>query len=102
MDDDQRVGLTPIVMRAAIGYMNRGVGVYGTDLFGCDKVEVRTSRKWGKAPIPGPTHVVYSQETQVSFFRAGRRVRWVDFVTRVSGAGGEPALSEITVLGEEE
>lgn len=103
MNSEQRVGLTPMLMRAAINFLNQGVGRYPTDTLGYDVVEVRVLRRWERR-LEGSAGEAYSQETQVSFYRAGRRERWVDFVIRISGAGGSPVISVLPgrVEGEEE
>jgi len=101
MDVEQRVGLTPMVMRLAVSYLTRGVGVYEGAL-SYDTVEVRVLRPWENRGGVGKA-LDYSQEMQVSFYRGRRRERWVDFTIHISGAGGSPMMTTIEGgKGEEE
>lgn len=94
MNAEQRVGLTPMIMRVAVGFLTRGVGEYEEEVFGYDKVEVKVTRAWENTGVRGNL-ADYSQEVEVAFYKAGRRERWVDFVVSVSGGGGGPFMMEV-------
>ena len=89
---DHKLGLTPMIKRAAFYYLLLGRGEHVSNLPGYDKVVVKPLYDWKNAP----------DETQpsqggavVEFWRDGKRVRWVDFGCRVVGGGGPPLLHEV-------
>lgn len=81
-----------MVLRLAAKYMALGIGTYDCTSLGYDKVKVTMLRRW-KNYAPSGEEAIYLQEMQVSFFRGGRRERWVDFTQRFSGGGGPPMVS---------
>lgn len=74
--------------------MTLGVGTYDCNSLGYEKVKVTVLRRWKNYAPTGDTPV-YLQEMQVSFYRGGRRERWVDFTQRFSGGGGPPMVQVI-------
>lgn len=89
---EHRLGLTPVFKRLAFSFLQRGLGEYAIEHPQYDKVIVRSLYDW-QSPvdenIPSQGGVV------VEFFRAGKRVRWVEFGCRVIGGGGEPIVREV-------
>lgn len=89
---EHKLGLTPVFKRLAFNYLQRGIGEHPIVHPQYDKVMVRSLYDW-KSPVdesvPSQGGVV------VEFFRAGMRVRWVEFGCRVIGGGGEPIIHEV-------
>lgn len=94
MNPQQRTGLTPMVLRLAAKYLALGIGTYDCTSLGYNEVKVTILRKWKNYALPDEPPI-YLQEMQVSFYRGGRRERWVDFSQRFSGGGGPPMMSMI-------
>lgn len=94
MNPQQRTGLTPLVLRLAAKYVALGIGTYDCTSLGYEEVKVTVLRKWGNYALRGE-EPIYLQEMQVSFYRGGKRERWVDFSMRFSGGGGPPMVSMI-------
>jgi hypothetical protein len=89
---EHKLGLTPVFKRLAFSYLQRGIGKHPIGHPQYDKVVVPSLYDW-KSPVdesvPSQGGVV------VEFFRAGKRVRWVEFGCRVIGGGGEPIVREV-------
>lgn len=83
-----------MVLRLAAKYVALGIGTYDCNSLGYDHVKVTMLRRWKNYAPPGD-EPIYLQEMQVSFYRAGKRERWVDFSQRFSGGGGPPMMSMI-------
>lgn len=89
---DHKLGLTPMLKRAAFHYLLKGIGEHASNLPSYDKVVVRSLYDWQTPQddaLPSQGGVV------VEFWRDGKRVRWVDFGCRVVGGGGEAVLREV-------
>ena len=91
MDYEQRLGLTPLYVRLASSFLEKGVGTHPCNSLGYDKAKVEVISRWDNYALPGDPPA-YFMEFQVSFFKQGRRVKWVDFKLNMTGGGGEPAF----------
>ncbi len=89
---DHLIGITPIVIRRAAYYLQLGEGTYRPEHPHFDEVRVRTLYEVSQNQ-DHPEE--WSQGMVVSFFQAGRRVRWVEFGCRVTGAGGDAILTQV-------
>jgi hypothetical protein len=89
---DHKLGLTPVFKRLAFHYLQKGLGEYPIDHPQYDKVVVRSLYDWR---TPTDDNIPSQGGVEVGFYRAGRRVRWVEFGCRVIGGGGEPIIREV-------
>ncbi len=87
--DDHRIGITPILLRRAGYYLGLGFGTYYPDHPHFDKVVVDKLYPITQNPA-NPNE--WSLGSSVSFFFEGRRIRWVEFGCRLTGAGGDEIL----------
>jgi hypothetical protein len=88
---DHSIGITPILIRRAAYYLQLGVGEYTPDHPHFDRVVVS---KLYDIQQPDDS-VEWALGLIVSFFKNGRRIRWVDFSCRIAGAGGDQILREV-------
>lgn len=89
---DHRLGLQPSVKRLAFEAMLKGVGTHPLDHPEYDQAVVKQLYAWRTSP---DEDAVPSQgAVTVELFRAGRRVRWIEFGCRAIGGGGEPIVKD--------
>lgn len=92
---ETRLGLTPAFQRIAYYYLRLGEGTYipaGGDHPHYDRVVVRELYEFKENPqVPGER----SGGLVVEFFKAERRVRWVEFRCQVVGGGGQPLIRQV-------
>jgi hypothetical protein len=86
------MGITPIIIRRASYYLRLGEGEYlpvhpHYDKVIVDKLYALTANPANKDD--------WAFGTCVSFYKDGRRVRWVEFGCHVIGAGGDALLREV-------
>lgn len=86
------MGITPIVVRRAFYYLSLGIGEYYPEHPHFDKVTVE--QLYEPTPHPG-SESEWSMGIVVSFYKNRRRVRWVDFGCRLTGAGGDSILQKV-------
>lgn len=91
MDYQQRLGLTPIYVRLATTFLEKGVGTHPCNSLGYDKAKVSVLSRWDNHALPGDPPA-YFMEYQVSFYNKERRTKWVDFKLSMTGGGGEPSF----------
>jgi hypothetical protein len=89
---DHLTGITPIVLRRAGYYLALGVGEYFPKHPHYDKVVVETLYDITPNPL---NDTEWSQGMTVSFYKNNRRIRWIDFGCRVTGAGGDQIMKEV-------
>lgn len=89
---DHAIGLTPMLKRQAFHFLLKGTGTHASIDPAYDKVVVRSLYDW-RTPADGS--VPSQGGVIVEFWRAGTRVRWIDFGCRVVGGGGYPILREV-------
>lgn len=87
--EDSRLGLTPILKRLAYSFLCKGLGRHPINHAVYDMVEVSELYPWKPNP-EDPDE--YGGGVCVSFFRAGRRIRWVEFAIRYGGGGGNEEI----------
>lgn len=88
-DVEVRLGLTNILKRLAYSYLTKGFGRFPIEHNIYDEVEVSELYPW----IPNPVQKdEYGAGIRVTFFRKGRKVRWVEFSVRAIGGGGDPSI----------
>ena len=100
---EHRTGLTPTLKHFAFQYLAQGVGVHRvTDHPAYDTAIVRTLYDFTvpeDLPEDLPEGVPDSVPAQGAFvvelWKAGKRIRWVEFGVRCIGGGGEPILREL-------
>lgn len=81
-----------MMKRTAFHYLLKGAGEHASILPSYDKVVVRSLYDW---QTPQDDNLPSQGGIVVEFWRAGKRVRWVDFGCRVVGGGGEMVLREV-------
>lgn len=89
---EHKLGLTPVFKRLAFSFLQRGLGEYPIEHPQYDKVVVRPLYDWTS---PVDENIPSQGGVLVEFFRAGRRVRWIEFGCRVIGGGGETIVREV-------
>lgn len=89
-----RVGLTPLLMRLAASYIAQGLGRYAIDHPEYDTVDVTTAVRWGNHARE-PHVEAYRMVLRVTFSLEDRPVRWVEFNTTITGAGGAPTFQVV-------
>ena len=87
--ENHRIGITPILLRRAAHYLALGKGTYYPDHPHFDRVEVSELYEFKQNP---QDTTEWSLGLVVSFFKEGRRTRWVEFGCRTIGAGGDDIL----------
>ena len=87
------LGLTPIMKRLAYHFLCRGFGRYKIkDHPFYDEAEVKELYPW----MPNPENQdEYGGAIIVSFFKKGRRIRFVEFGTRFIGGGGDETIRRV-------
>lgn len=90
---DHALGITPILIKRAAYYLSLGIGEYTPDHPHFDKVVV--SKLYDIVNNP-ENPFEWSMGIVVAFYKDGRKIRWIDFGARVTGAGGDPILREVT------
>jgi hypothetical protein len=94
--DDHRVGITPIAIRRAAFYAQLGEGHYYPNHPHFDEVIVR--RLYDVTQNP-ENELEWAFGTRVEFHQHGRCVRWIEFSSRLVGAGGDDILRKVNVDG---
>ena len=89
---DHAIGVTPILIKRAAYYVALGLGEYVPNHPHYDRVVV--SKIYDVAPNPD-NPFEWSLGLVVTFYKDNRRVRWVDFSCRLTGAGGDTILKEV-------
>lgn len=89
---DHKLGLTPVFKRLAFSFLQRGLGEYPIEHPQYDKVVVKSLYDW-RTPVD--ENVPSQGGLVVEFWKATKRVRWVEFGCRVIGGGGEPIVREV-------
>lgn len=89
---DHLIGLTPILIKRAGYYLSLGIGEYFPEHPHYDKVLVEQSYDMRSNP---ENDTEWSQGLTVSFYKQNRRIRWMDFGCRMTGAGGDAILREV-------
>lgn len=89
---DHSMGITPILIRRAAYYALLGIGEYITTHPHFDKVVV--SQLYEVTPNPA-NNGEWSFGIKIQFFYQGRCVRWVEFSSRLTGAGGDSILKKV-------
>lgn len=90
---ETKLGLTPITKRLAYYFVCRGVGSYEmVDHPYYDRARVEELYPWNPNP---QDENEYGAGLRVSFFREGRRIRYVEFNIRCVGGGGQEAIRRI-------
>lgn len=92
--DDHRIGLTPLMIRRAAYYLKLGQGDYYPCHPHFDKVVVSTSYDI-RQPCSDVGGDEWSQGMLVSFYKEGRRIRWLEFGCRLVGAGGDSIVKPV-------
>lgn len=90
--EDHRIGITPILLRRAAYYLSLGVGEYFPEHPHYDKITVDEQYPLTQNPSD---HFVWAVGFRVSFYKDNRRVRWIDFCSTTTGAGGDPILKKV-------
>ena len=87
---EAKLGLTNILKRLAYSYLTKGFGKHPIDHDTYDEVEVEQLYPW----IPNPTRgeSEHGAGIKVTFYRKGKRVRWIEFSIRDVGGGGDPSI----------
>ena len=85
------LGLTPAFLRIAHYYLCLGHGIYWPKNHPhYDEVVVGSLYEFGENPeVPGE----HAGGTSVTFFKDGRRVKFVEFRCQVVGGGGDPVIA---------
>lgn len=94
-----RVGLTPMMMRIGAYYLAQGEGEYDVEQFEFEKVRVSIAKPWGNHAREHNAEA-YRMLFRVEFIKNTKVLRWIEFNTTVTGAGGRPTIYE--VVNEEE
>lgn len=93
--NDHALGITPILIRRAAYYLSLGVGEYfPVDHPHYERVTVEKLYDIVNN-LDNPSE--WSLGIVVSFYKEGRKIRWVDFGARITGAGGDTILKEVSV-----
>lgn len=88
-----RLGLTPITKRLAYYFVCRGIGQYPmVDHPHYDCAVVSEMYPWQPNP-ENPDECAGG--LKVSFFKAGKRIRFVEFNVRCVGGGGQEAIRRV-------
>lgn len=90
--NDHLIGITPIALKRAGYYLALGLGEYFPVHPHYDKVLVE--QIYDIRPNPS-NDTEWSLGITVTFFKNDRRIRWVDFGCRMTGAGGDTILREV-------
>jgi len=90
--EDHLAGITPIVIRRAAYYLSLGEGEYTPSHPHYDKVVVSKTYDITQNPLD---HLEWSMGMIVSFYKDDRRIRWIEFGCRLTGAGGDSILQEV-------
>lgn len=90
---ESRIGLTPVLKRLAFSFLCKGFGRHPIDHILYDEVEVSELYPWQTNPERTDE---YGAGVQVTFFKSGEKVRWIEFAVRFSGGGGNPAIFQVT------
>ncbi len=91
---DHRTGITPIVIRRAAYYASLGVGIYFPVHPHYERVTVETLYE----VTPNPKDAAeWAFGIRVNFILSGRVTRWVEFSSRLVGAGGDDILRKVEV-----
>lgn len=91
---ESKLGLTNIVKRLAYSFLLQGTGKHTIDHDVYDEVEVSSLYPW----MPNPTisnGEEYGAGIKVTFYRQGKRVRWVEFSVRDVGGGGDLSIFRV-------
>ena len=94
--NDHLIGITPIVLKRAGYYLALGLGEYFPTHPHYDRVLVEQT--YDMRPNPD-NDAEWSQGFTVSFYKNDRRIRWIDFGCRMTGAGGDTILREVEIDG---
>jgi len=88
-----RLGLNPAFLRIAYYYLRLGEGKYVPEHHPhYDEVIVRELYEFGENPtVPGE----YAGGMVVEFFKAGRRLRFVELRCQVVGGGGDSIIHSV-------
>lgn len=89
---DHSLGVTPIVIKRAAYYLCLGLGEYFPSHPHFDKVVVEKLYDVTNNPA---NPLEWSVGIVVSFHQNSRRVRWIDFSCRITGAGGDALLRKV-------
>ncbi len=90
---DHAIGVTPILMKRAAYYLSLGLGEYLPNHPHYDRVVVEKLYDIMQNP---DSPLEWSTGIVVSFYKEGRKIRWVDFGCRVTGAGGDTILRKVS------
>ena len=90
---EARLGLTPLFLRIAHGYLRLGEGVYlPPNHPHYNRVTVTPLYDFTENPtVPGE----YAEGTVVTFYQGEHRVKFVEFRSQVVGGGGDSLLREV-------
>ncbi len=80
-------------MRRAAYYLTLGIGEYFPGHPHYDRVTVEQLYELTQHP---ENDMEWSVGLAVNFFKNKRRIRWIEFGCRTTGAGGDPILREVT------
>jgi hypothetical protein len=94
MTTDHRMGITPIVLRRAAYYATLGIGEYCPEHPHFDAVRVTQLYPMSPNPID---NTAWAFGVRVEFALKGHVTRWVEFSSRVVGAGGDDILKKVDV-----
>ena len=89
---DHSIGITPILIKRAAYYLSLGVGEYYPEHPHFDKVIVSTL--YDIRPNPD-NNSEWSTGMRVGFYQHERRIRWIEFGCRITGAGGDPIMKKV-------
>lgn len=91
-DIETRLGLTNVLKRLAYSFLCEGFGRRKIDHNLYDEVEVSELYPWKANPECTDEH---GAGIKVTFFRDGKRIRWVEFGVRFAGGGGDESIFRI-------
>jgi len=90
--EDHKIGVTPTLVRRAAAFATRGIGVYPFNHPHFDEVRVTKLYDIKENPL---NLGEWGFGITVSFLLEGKRLRWVEFGCRLTGAGGAPIVQEV-------
>jgi hypothetical protein len=90
---ETKLGLTNPLKRLAYYFLKKGLGSFPLAHHAIyDRVDVEELYEWMPNPEDDRQH---GGGIRVTFYRQGKRVRWVEFAIRDVGGGGDPAVFSI-------